>query len=167
MKTPFFLLLNFLFFLSACTTHQLEELETAGFTANDEGINYAIVVFQNGSFGIVNDSTLANTAKYRERITNLNSTLGEDLQKLRLAALLIKETPIVTIRRFDSFSNAGDYAQRLMNYASENIPEVTAVLPISQTNYRHLIRQRDVRAYQQYYELTASVKSTGRDLQRR
>lgn len=160
---PYLILFPFLcLILGACSVNQLDELEALAYSSNEEDVNYTIAAFKKNSFEIVNDSTIFDRSKYRELVLQFNQDRGAAYHNLRVAILLIgpkdKAVPILTIRRFQDFVDARQYAADLMQFISGRTSEADFVLPITQGNYRTLIRNRDVYGYEKYYRLTAAAR---------
>ncbi len=56
----------------------------------------------------------------------------------------------MTIRRFEDFGKAEQYAAELGKYLTKNVKGVASATAITQTNYRNLIRRRDLGEYEQW-----------------
>lgn len=155
MKKAMLLSLTFaVIFMISCSVNKLEDLETTGYSINTDEVNYTIVAFKNSDIEI-KDNTIFNSMEYRDLILKFNEDHATEWPKLHVAALAIGQegndpTPIMTIRRFEDFGKAEKYAAKLGKYLANKIKCTASSYAITQTNYRNLIRRRDLGEYEQW-----------------
>lgn len=153
-----FLLLLSILLLGSCTANKLEELETSGYSTQPQEVNYSIVALKNSSIQVKGD-TILNAVGYRELVAQFNEEHRQDFPKLQISTLAIvptegQATPMMTIRRFDAFGKAEAYAAKLEKYLAKAAKGQASVYPITQDNYRNLIRRRDIGEFEKFYKLS-------------
>lgn len=162
MKNSVFPFLAFLsILLLGCSPNKLEELETAGYSLTEETVYYTIVALRNSEIE-VDGNTIRNGMPYQELVNKFNTDYDDTFQKLRVSFIAINEgdnnyTPVIIIRRFEDFAHAEKYATQLQKYLQQQVKGIAFTYAISQLNYRNLLRRKDIREYEQFYKLTASI----------
>lgn len=123
-----------------------EEANSA-FTFNENELHYIMVVFQPGQSQI-ND--------LRNKISDYNEKYHK-LDKIRPASIYLgqeNKTPVVVLRRFKDKNESMRYYEGVQKNMNEFVESGTPfeILPISQNNYRQIIRARSVDGYKEFFE---------------
>jgi tetratricopeptide (TPR) repeat protein len=123
--------------------------EEAGsnFTYNENELHYILVVFSQGQ-GQLND--LRNT------ISDYNQKYHK-LDKIRPASIYLgqeNKTPVVVLRRFKDKNAAMRYYEGVQKNQNEFVKNGIPfeIMPISQNNYRQIIRQRSLDGYKGFFD---------------
>lgn len=124
---------------------QAEE-EASSFTYNEKEQHYVIVVFAEGQEGF-ND--------LRNQVSDYNEKYHK-LDKIRPASIYVgadNKTPVIVLRRFKDRNEAMRYYDGIQKNKSDFIkPGIPyEVYPISQNNYRQIIRARSVDGYKEFF----------------
>lgn len=117
------------------------------FTYNENELHYVIVVFTAGQSQL-ND--------LRNKISDYNEKYHK-LDKIRPASIYLgqeNKTPVVVLRRFKDKNEAMRYYNGVQKNKSEFVDTGISfdVMPISQNNYRQIIRARSVAGYQEFFD---------------
>ena len=123
------------------------EEANSNFTYNENELHYIIVVFNEGQ-GQLND--------LRNRISDYNEKYHK-LDKIRPASIYLgqdNKTPVVVLRRYKDKNAAMRYYEGVMKNKNEFVESSVPfeLLPISQNNYRQIIRQRSVDGYKAFFD---------------
>lgn len=123
------------------------EEANSNFTYNENELHYIIVVFKEGQ-GQLND--------LRNKISDYNEKYHK-LDKIRPASIYLgqeNKTPVVVLRRYKDKNAAMRYYEGVQKNSTEFVDSGIAfeILPISQNNYRQIIRQRSVDGYKEFFD---------------
>ncbi|HFA50300.1 MAG TPA: hypothetical protein ENJ95_14910 [Bacteroidetes bacterium] len=151
MKT-FFIILIIPFLLTQCITdnnrsealvpiEQKNKNISNKFEINTNQLSYVIAITESGK--------LAETKKYIKGF-NLNS----GYEKLRMNNIYLgtgeDKLSIVAIRRFENIESAQNYCKIYKGKA--NYKPISYILPISQNNYRRLLKNKNFEKYRMFYK---------------
>lgn len=119
----------------------------SNFTYNENELHYIIVVFTEGQSQI-ND--------LRNKISDYNEKYHK-LDKIRPASIYLgqdNKTPVVVLRRFKDKNDAMRYYTGVQKNTTEFVDTGIPfeVMPISQNNYRQIIRARSVEGYKEFFD---------------
>ena len=125
------------------------EGQVGNYVVANEQLHYVVVVF-------MNDISL-NDAKVI--VSDYNSKY-HNLQKLRMNNIFLGEGdskyPLIAIRRFKDAAEAMDYYRTIQKNQKDFLDKNKyqyEVMPISQDNYRELLRAKDLAEYKTFFEL--------------
>lgn len=123
------------------------EEASSNFTYNENELHYIIVVFNEGQ-GQLND--------LRNKISDYNEKYHK-LDKIRPASIYLgqeNKTPVVVLRRYKDKNAAMRYYEGVQKNKNEFVDSGIPfeILPISQNNYRQIIRQRSVDGYKEFFD---------------
>lgn len=122
------------------------EEESSAFTYNENEMHYMLVVFQPEQEKI-ND--------LRNKISDYNEKYYK-LDKIRPASIYVgpdNKTPVVVLRRFKDKNEAMRYYDGVQKNKNEFVDAGVTfdIMPISQNNYRQIIRARSVDGYKEFF----------------
>lgn len=121
---------------------------SSAFTYNENELHYVMIVFPEGQEGI---------NQLRNQISDYNEKYHK-LDKIRPASIYVgkeNKTPVIVLRRWKDRNAAMRYYDGIQKNKSEFIKDGGAqfeVMPISQNNYRQIIRARSVDGYKEFFD---------------
>lgn len=123
------------------------EEANSNFTYSENELHYVIVVFNEGQ-GQLND--------LRVKISDYNEKYHK-LDKIRPASIYLgqdNKTPVVVLRKFKDKNEAMRYYDGIQKNKTEFVEAGIPfeVMPISQNNYRQIIRARSVDGYKEFFD---------------
>ena len=110
-------------------------------------IHYVLIVFEDSQ---------ANLNDLQVELEGYNQKYNK-LDRLRATPIFIgrdNETPVLVMRRFKSGKEARDYYQTTQQNAGEFLSgggQGFKVYPVSQTNYREILKARSFDGYEEWY----------------
>jgi tetratricopeptide (TPR) repeat protein len=124
------------------------DLVDHNFKYNPEMMHYVVVSYNSSSVSV-------NQAKIA--FSNFNNKFFR-LERLKVSNIFLDtsgETPLLTVRKFQDAEKARDYVNTLIEKYDEVMGGKSfTAYPISQLNYRELIRIKSVDTYENYYRET-------------
>ena len=153
-----FLLLPLLI-LSACQSNEdpvSVAKEAPIFAEQTDELHYVLVKVKSiPSKNPNGDQNGANSslAKLREKV---NSIIKEDSEaKLRASLIFFEKDeqtkdPILVVRRFDNLASANNY-RKILEEKTSGESEIETIMPIAQTNYRLVLKEKTLSTYQSYF----------------
>lgn len=150
----FFLLL---LIIGACQSNE-EPLNLAPvFKEQVDSLHYVLVRVKPIAMTDNVEDTNSATNEVQQLREDLNALVKlDEAAKLRVSLIYfeheerIKE-PVLVIRRFQNLETADQYRRVLEQEISSN-PQVEAILPIAQINYRTVLREKSLEGYQAYFK---------------
>ena len=119
----------------------------AAFSESMNEVHYVLIVFENQEIDLptlkVNLETFNQQYHKLDRLRSTPIYIGRD-----------NETPMLVMRRFADGAQAMDYYKNSQQYREEFLggtPEAYSVLPISQSNYREVLKARTLAGYQEWF----------------
>ncbi|NRB53300.1 MAG: hypothetical protein HRU41_36930 [Saprospiraceae bacterium] len=110
---------------------------------------------------VINLKPISLKAKEEDHSTSLKeeltSLLAEDVQaKLRVSLIAFEpeqgiKDPLLIIRRFDNLDQATKYGKMLEEKMADH-DEIESILPIAQSNYRIVLKEKSFDEYQEYFK---------------
>lgn len=122
--------------------------ESGDFTVSDNELHYVIIVFQSDDIDL-------NAQKIK--VSDYNRT-HHSLDKLRISNVYLgakNDIPVLVLRRFKDKNTAMAYYQGTATNADDFIDKDATpyqLFPISQSNYREVLRNRNVDGYDAFFE---------------
>jgi tetratricopeptide (TPR) repeat protein len=122
-------------------------MEESKFTFEADKLHYMIVVFE----GDVN----LNDAKVAVSDYNRNY---HKLDKLRISNIYLgnleNKVPIIVIRRYKDFKKAMEYYDSVQKNSGDFLSDFDyQIFPVTQNNYRQILRSKSMDGYQEFFEL--------------
>ena len=125
------------------------EPETTGvFTVNQQDLHYILIIFESADVDI-------NTAK--NKVSDYNRTF-HDLARLRISNVYLGQNnniPVLVLRRFENQADAMAYYNGISKNSSSFV-DATAfphkVYAISQSNYREVLKARQLDGYEVFFK---------------
>lgn len=123
------------------------EEASSAFTYNENELHYIMVVFSEGQ-GQLND--------LRNKISDYNEKYHK-LDKIRPASIYLgqeNKTPVVVLRKYKDKNEAMRYYNGVQQNKTEFVGNgiTFEIMPISQNNYRQVIRARSVDGYKEFFD---------------
>lgn len=124
------------------------EEASSAFTYNENELHYIMIVFPEGQ---------ENVNQLRNEISDYNEKYHK-LDKIRPASIYVgkeNKTPVIVLRRWKDKNAVMRYYEGVQKNKSEFITDGTIrfeLMPISQNNYRQIIRARSVDGYKQFFD---------------
>jgi tetratricopeptide (TPR) repeat protein len=124
------------------------EEESSAFVYNESELHYIMIVFPEGQESV---------NQLRNEISDYNEKYHK-LDKIRPASIYVgtdNKTPVIVLRRWKDKNDAMRYFEGVQKNKGEFIKDGSVkyeVLPISQNNYRQIIRARSVDGYKSFFD---------------
>lgn len=127
---------------------QTQEAAAGAFTVNDSDLHYVIIVFDS-------DKVDLNAAKIK--VSDYNEAY-HGLDKLRISNVYLGDgnnIPVLVLRRFKDKTAAMEYYTGVQKNGKDFIDPNAMnfqLFPVTQTNYREVLRNRSVEGYKTFFE---------------
>ncbi len=123
-------------------------LSNAKFTIEDNALHFVIVYVQNQDEISINDAKIA-LAEFHKKYFQLDN--------LKMASLVFdpaKNHSLVLVRSFTAKERAMNYYETAIRNPTDFLPKnaIFEVYPITQKNYREVIKARELKSYKEFFE---------------
>lgn len=146
-----------LLFFSACQSNE-ETLDVAPvFMQQNDSLHYVLVKVKSIPIADQTEEAGSSAAEVQQLRENLSELVKlDEAAKLRVSLIYFEQEenikePILVIRRFQNLETANRYRLVLEEKMSSN-PQIEAILPIAQVNYRTVLKEKSLAGYQNYFK---------------
>ncbi|MBX2876049.1 MAG: hypothetical protein KTR30_28265 [Saprospiraceae bacterium] len=149
-----------LFVLSACQSNE-EAVSVAReapvFIDEADALHYVLLKVKSISAKLEGEEQAASNEQLTQLKEELNALVKEEAEaKLRVSMIYFEseaglKDPILVVRRFENLDQAKVYSKILEEKLATRV-EIESILPIAQTNYRMVLKEKSLVGYQTYFK---------------